>query len=902
MKRKLLAVVLSAGLALTAVPATGAYAAQDVQDMQGTDEAEGASENEGPAADDVESTAPADGEDSPGEETDGGAGPPAGEGAVMEDTAPAESVPEEAVVQEENTAGQAEDIPVSAEEETPDPFAGDIPIGNDIIEEGRYFAGEPDEEGGLIPIYGFEAVSSEEADDVSAGLVGSAGLPSSYQSPRSHISTQTSSNLCWAFSTMSAAENDLIRKGYGETNFAELHMVYGLFHGDKDTYARGGGNNGWTDAMGNYLFSTAALAANRGAADEAVYPNGNLSLEGWQRVDDTAHVGSILFLTDWPSTAAAWKGPKWEAVTDEVKAAVYAYGSVSVTFRATASLYDGATNTYTAKMNTSSKPTATHAATIIGWDDEKTTPDGKGAFLIMNSYGTEWGEGGLGWLSYANASLANPVVYVMEDRSPGDLEDHDVFTHTETGWTANGSYKSQRAIYGTNVFTAERGEQITKAGFYTNEACSYTVEVRKGGSEPWDPSVGELVSTASGSTDCAGFYKVALDTPVMAAAGEKFAVSVKISTANGYKVLFEGGDKTLATGYTRTTSCGSGESYYYNGSSFVDCAESSALADTKRNICIYAYGDPYEAPTPEPTETPSKYASEIESGKTYILVPKKDESLAVDVYNGNMVNYTRLWLYSQNGTEAQKFTLIKNSDGTYQFVNQKCELSIDVYNNSSSNGATVQIYEPNYTAAQKWRFEKNGDGTFTILNNRTGKAFDIPNGTAKKCAYLQMYTANGTDAQRFYLLETETTDHSYDGTYYIRAAANLNLAMDVYGAGTASGTNIWLYTANNSAAQQFKFIYSGDGYYRITNVRSKKVVDVYMNSPNWGTNIWQYDWNGSAAQRWKVVPRTDGAVYLKNANGMVIDICNGTMKSGTNIWQYYSNDTKAQAWKLVPAS
>ena len=73
-----------------------------------------------------------------------------------------------------------------------------------------------------------------------------------------------------------------------------------------------------------------------------------------------------------------------------------------------------------------------------------------------------------------------------------------------------------------------------------------------------------------------------------------------------------------------------------------------------------------------------------------------------------------------------------------------------------------------------------------------------------------------------------------------------------------------------------------------------------MNSPNWGTNIWQYDWNGSAAQRWKVVPRTDGAVYLKNANGMVIDICNGTLRSGTNIWQYYANNTKAQAWTLIP--
>ena len=899
MKRKLLAVLLSAGLALSAVPATGAYAAQD---MQETDEAEWMDEAEGSgeAEDTGDGTDTEEGE-IPETAPEGDTGPPAEEEGVPA-AIPEESLPEETQGSPETPAPSHEEDVIAEGEETPDPFAEDTPIGDDIIEEGRYFTGEAEE--GLIPVHGFEAVSDADADDVSAGLVGSAKLPSSYQSSFSHISTQTTSNLCWAFSTMSAAENDLLRKGYPNSmDFSELHMVYGLFHGDNDTYAR---SNGWTDAMGNYLFSSAALAANRGAADETVYPNTDLSLESWQRTDDTAHIGSILFLTDWPSTAAAWKGSKWQAVTDEVKAAVYAYGSVSVTFRATAALYDGATNTYTAKMNTSSKPVATHAVTIIGWDDEKVTPDGKGAFLMMNSYGTDWGEGGLGWLSYSNASLANPVVYVMEDRAPGDLEDHDVFTYTETGWTANGSYKSQKEIYGTNVFTSAQGERITKAGFFTNESCSYTIEVRKGMTDPNDPSSGEIVSTASGTTDCAGFYKVPLGTPVIVGAGEKFAVSVKISTVNGYKVLFEGGDKTLATGYTRTTSCRQGESFYYNGSSFADCATNSSLTDTKRNICIYAYGDPYEAPaptdtpTPEPTEVPSKYASEIESGKTYILIPKKDESLAVDVYNGNMVNYRRLWLYPQNSTEAQKFTLVKNSDDTYQFVNQKCELSIDVYNNSSSNGARVQIYDPNYTAAQKWIFEKNDDGTFTILNSRTGKALDIPNGTAQKCAYLQMWNANGSDAQRFFLLETGTADHSFDGTYYIRAAANPNLAMDVYGAGTASGTNIWLYTANNSLAQKFRFIYSGDGFYRILNEKSKKVVDVYMNSPNWGTNIWQYDWNGSAAQRWKVVPRTDGAVYLKNANGMVIDICNGTLRSGTNIWQYYANNTKAQAWTLIP--
>jgi hypothetical protein len=41
-----------------------------------------------------------------------------------------------------------------------------------------------------------------------------------------------------------------------------------------------------------------------------------------------------------------------------------------------------------------------HAWTVIGWDDNKATPAGKGAFLMRNSLGKRWGDNGNGWLPY----------------------------------------------------------------------------------------------------------------------------------------------------------------------------------------------------------------------------------------------------------------------------------------------------------------------------------------------------------------------------------------------------------------------------------------------------------------------------------------------------------------------
>ena len=41
-----------------------------------------------------------------------------------------------------------------------------------------------------------------------------------------------------------------------------------------------------------------------------------------------------------------------------------------------------------------------HAWTVIGWDDDKVTPVGRGALLMRNSLGKRWGINGNGWLPY----------------------------------------------------------------------------------------------------------------------------------------------------------------------------------------------------------------------------------------------------------------------------------------------------------------------------------------------------------------------------------------------------------------------------------------------------------------------------------------------------------------------
>lgn len=53
-----------------------------------------------------------------------------------------------------------------------------------------------------------------------------------------------------------------------------------------------------------------------------------------------------------------------------------------------------------------------HAMTIVGYDDQK------GAFKLLNSWGTTWGDGGYGWVDYDAMALRGREYYVMQVDPP----------------------------------------------------------------------------------------------------------------------------------------------------------------------------------------------------------------------------------------------------------------------------------------------------------------------------------------------------------------------------------------------------------------------------------------------------------------------------------------------------
>ena len=60
-----------------------------------------------------------------------------------------------------------------------------------------------------------------------------------------------------------------------------------------------------------------------------------------------------------------------------------------------------------------------HAVCVVGFDDSKPTNDGTGAFKIVNSWGTYWGDNGYFWMSYAaikDGNMCQGYAYYQDDR------------------------------------------------------------------------------------------------------------------------------------------------------------------------------------------------------------------------------------------------------------------------------------------------------------------------------------------------------------------------------------------------------------------------------------------------------------------------------------------------------
>jgi fibronectin type 3 domain-containing protein len=176
-------------------------------------------------------------------------------------------------------------------------------------------------------------------------------------------------------------------------------------------------DNGWTDACtGNadHLMSPAWTynRANSGVdMGSSMYRNAHLIMEWGVATLSTMPYTSTDYIS-WGDEDAMREAPLHRALdyftmsymgdttVEEVKSLVAS--STPVTFAIDANAYAGgfADGNYRISSAEYSSNTINHAQTIVGYDDSITDDGEVGAFRVVNSWGSGWGDAGYYWLTY----------------------------------------------------------------------------------------------------------------------------------------------------------------------------------------------------------------------------------------------------------------------------------------------------------------------------------------------------------------------------------------------------------------------------------------------------------------------------------------------------------------------
>jgi len=231
-----------------------------------------------------------------------------------------------------------------------------------------------------------------------------------------------------------------------------------------------------------------------------------------------------------------------------------------------------------------------HSVVIVGWDDSfsrynfNKVPPGDGAFLVRNSWGSDWGQGGYFYISYYDEFLGRMDAGAAFSSVEPTTNYTQVYDYDPCGCTTSCGWDSPNAWF-SNIFVAESKCTIKAVSFYALGTINkYKLWVHKGVS-PNEPRSGTVVSKKGGKLKTPGYFTISLKKKVELKKGDRFSLVVKMNSKNAERPV---GIEYHFKNYTKKLKAKYGQSFISSTGKY--------WTDTHKwkkntNVCLKAFGD-----------------------------------------------------------------------------------------------------------------------------------------------------------------------------------------------------------------------------------------------------------------------------------------------------------------------
>lgn len=209
--------------------------------------------------------------------------------------------------------------------------------------------------------------------------------------------------------------------------------------------------------------------------------------------------------------------------------------------------------------------------------------------------------------------------------------------------------------------------------------------------------------------------------------------------------------------------------------------------------------------------------------------------------------------------------------------NNRC---VEVASSSKDNNANVQLWDNNGVTGQIWKFVEASEGVYRLKNAYSNKylSLDTNHKNDEGCNVFQLNSSSGDEQ----LWRAEVYNNKL-----MLINVHSNYVLDCYGGYADNGTNVQVWSRNNSKGQQFEL--------RPETIKTKGTKSITVG--NASVTEHTYD-NGD---RYYEVPEGMYVIQSCSGSNQVLDVYEGGKDNGVNVISWVDNNGNGQKWQFVRA-